>query len=382
MKRAWWVLSMVSLTNAAWAQSASVSEDKGYTLGGYVESYYAWNFAEPQNGSSNYRGFDSRHNSITLSNVVLDAKWDTRGVVGRVALQVGHTGASYYAGEPSLSAAAGTNASNAELWRYVQQANLGYKLDDIADGMVVSAGLFLSPIGPESMAVHDNWNWSRSNLFYGLPYYHTGARVSAPLSERWSTTVAVYNGWNSVSDNNAAKSVAVQFGYTIPQKLNVSLMYFGGNEREAAAPEGPAWRHSVDAFATWTVSERVSLQTHANGGFEPNRMGTSWWAAGAQSLRLKLGRNVYASLREDLFYEQKSLGFAGVARPIFWPAEWVASGTATLDYRPRGDLSLMLEYRHDAAAERMYAASNVLSDAPDPGARTQDTLTCGATAWF
>ena len=361
---------------------AEVAYDpKPLSIGGYVEAYYGWNFAEPQSGLNNYRGFDNRHNSFTLSNVALDARFDKRAVVGRLTLQVGHTPSTYYSAEPSQLGASGANKSDAQLWKYVQQAHIGYRADEVLEGLVLSAGLFLSPIGPESMVVHDNWNWSRSNLFYCLPYYHVGMRAAVPVSARLTATAAVYNGWNNVVDNNPGKSVSLQLAYENPGNVSAALQYFAGNERAPGALEGPAWRHMLDAYATWAVSSRVALLSHANVGFEPNRMGTSWWAAGAQSVRVKLTRTLYAALREDVFYEHAAFGAAGIARPIFWPSEWVASGTATVDFRPKGHMAFMLEYRHDAAAaSQFFAAQDVPSGAAT--ARTQDTLTAGATAWF
>ena len=36
--------------------------DATLVLSGYVESFYQWNFNEPSNFITNFRGFDSRHN--------------------------------------------------------------------------------------------------------------------------------------------------------------------------------------------------------------------------------------------------------------------------------------------------------------------------------
>jgi len=49
------------------------------------------NFNNPSNGITNFRGFDNRHNTFSLSNVALDATWDHENLVGRLTLQVGHT---------------------------------------------------------------------------------------------------------------------------------------------------------------------------------------------------------------------------------------------------------------------------------------------------
>lgn len=367
-------------SNAAELAGESARAPQTFTLGGYAEAFYQWNFNRPANGITHYRGFDNRHATFTLANVALDAQWDHEGVVGRVALQVGHTPATYYLAEPSAPGAAGTSDSDAGLWRYVQQAYVGYRFG-VGRGLLVSAGLFLSPIGPEGMAIHDNWNWSRSNLFFGLPFYHTGLRVAYPLSDAWALTVSAYNGWNSVVDNNAEKSVAVNLTYALPDRLAVSVLYFAGVERAPGAPEGRAWRHLLDAHVTWSVTPAVTLLAHANAGFEPNAFGTSAWVAGALYARLRVRPRLFLVARGDAFYESAARDASGAASPIFWPVAWVASGTATVDYRPHARVSFRLEYRHDQAAGEMFFGR----EAPDPmtpGRRSQDTVTAGLTTWF
>ena len=37
--------------------------------------------------------------------------------------------------------------------------------------------------------------------------YQTGARAVYELTDEWSLALGVYNGWNSVVDNNRYKSV-------------------------------------------------------------------------------------------------------------------------------------------------------------------------------
>jgi hypothetical protein len=235
------------------------------------------------------------------------------------------------------------------------------------------------------MAVHENWNWSRSNLFFGLPFYHTGVRLSYALSDVWSATIAVYNGWNSVVDNNPAKSVSGQLVYSCP-KVVASMLYFGGIERPLGAPEGPAWRHLVDAHVTWHLVPWLSLLAHGNAGAEVNRFGVSSWAASALSTRFRLAPSVFVTTRGDAFFEQVATNALGRATPLFWPAPWVASATGTLDVRPHARTSFRLEYRHDEAGADMFFGGDVAGDGgttPFAVNRSkQDTLTAGLTAWF
>jgi hypothetical protein len=370
----WFVLSLVS----SWAQA----EQAPLQLGGYAEVLYQWNGNRPANGVTAWRGFDNRHNSFTISNVALDARWDRDDLVGRVTLQVGHTPSSYYQSEPGLKAEGGANASSAELWKYVQQAYAGYRF---GGKLTLTAGLQLSPIGPECIAVRDSWNWSRSNLFFGLPFYHTGAQASLAVSSRGTLTLAAWNGWNAVVDANDGKSVSAQFTWNRPD-LALSALYFGGVERARGAPEGQPWRHLLDVHATWHATPGLSLLAHGNVGAERNAFGVSSWQAAAVYARVRLAEPLFLALRGDGFREQLARNDFGSAAPIFWPAPWVASATATLDYRPHPQVSIRLEYRHDQAGAPIYFGSDAL---PAVGGATsvptrsgQDSLTLGVTSGF
>jgi hypothetical protein len=88
-------LSLLALLMAALPDAAAVpvevpaeeTADDPFMMSGYVEGYYQWSFHAPSNGISNFRGFDNRHNSITLENAALTASWDAENVVGRVELR-------------------------------------------------------------------------------------------------------------------------------------------------------------------------------------------------------------------------------------------------------------------------------------------------------
>ena len=339
------------------------------TVGGYVETYYQLNLRLPSNQITNLRGFDNRDRTFTLSNVALDVKGERGPLTTRVIFQVGTTPTIYYSAEPE---------GGAELWKYLQQATLTYAT---AHELTVEAGLFPSPIGPEVFAIKDNLNWSRSNLFFGLPFYHTGARVSKPLGSGWTGTLAAYAGWNSVVDNNKYPSVTASAAY-IGDRVSGQLLYFGGIERPTGAPEGNAWRHLFDALATLTLSDEASVGGQANAGVESNDFGTSSWVAVAGYGKLALTEKLYVAVRGDYFFEQVADG----AGAIFWPTEWIASGTSTLAMQPTDGLSVRLEYRHDQAKDNVFFGGTVDGDgamAPYvPNRHAQDTVTLGATAWF
>jgi hypothetical protein len=293
-------------------------------------------------------------------------------------LQIGHTPSTYYLAEPTAPGTGSVDASSSELWKYVQTATVTVHGPSAID---VAAGLFTSPIGIEVIPVKDNWNWSRSNLFFGLPFYHTGVQVYRALGGGWTGKLHVYNGWNTVVDNNGSPSAGVSAAYASDRTI-AQVLYLGGIERADGAAEGNAWRHLFDAFVQHAITGEIAVAAHGDVGIEANDIGTSAWAAMAGYLRYTVSPTVYLAARGDYFYEQVPAG----ASAIFWPVKWMASGTATLAYQPFDKISIRIEYRHDHAAGDAFFGGDV---ATDPMAMTfipnrdrQDTATLGATAWF
>lgn len=335
------------------------------TVGAWVETYFAWNFNEPENGVTAFRGFDARHNSFALSNAVVDTRWTAGAVSGRLALQTGDTPDIYYGPEATSDI------------RHILEATIAWKAP-MGKGLTMDGGIFLSPIGPEGIPVKDNWNWSRSTLFFGLPFYHAGARATYAVSERWNLTGGVYNGWNNVTDQNGRKSISLQGLYTRPDKVTASILYFGGVERPRGAPEGQPWRNLFDSHITVTVSPRLSVLAHADAGFENTTFGRASWRGGALSARVKANEWLFIAGRADILDETIPSSPAGSASSLFFPTTRVQSLTGTFDARPADHVSIRLEFRHDSAADPIYfKGSNAAASA-----KSQSTVTFGMTAWF
>jgi hypothetical protein len=352
------------------------------TVGGYVELFYQLHFQDPSNRITSLRGFDNRSRTFTLSNVAVDVKAEQGPLTGRIILQIGHTPSTYYLAETASPGSPGVNASSSELWKYVQAANLTLKAPK---DLTIEAGLFPSPIGIEVIPIKDNWSWSRSNLFFGLPFYHTGVMVSRPLGGGWTGKLHVYNGWNTVVDNNGTPSVAVSAAYS-SERTAAQILYFGGNERATDAIEGEPWRHLFDVYAQYAITDNVTVLAQADAGFESNDVGTSSWIAAAVYGKYAVSSKLYATIRGDYFYETVAEDGGMTASAIFWPTEWMSSGTATLAYQPVPGLSIRFEYRHDQAKTDVFFGGEVAGDgvtAPFVFDRdSQDTILLGATAWF
>lgn len=365
-------------------EDASDPDEKKFTLSGYIEGFYQYNFNNPGNGISNYRGYDTRHNSFTLSNAVLDAGFRAKNLMGRIALQIGHTPATYYAQEPSLNGTDGAGSTDPTLWRFLQRATFGWAP---RKAILLEAGLFLANTGVESLAVKDNWNWSRSNTSIRLPNYMTGVKATWHATDGLDVSAMVANGWNTIVDDNDEKSMVLQAQYRWKETFSGSLTYIGGVEREGGAPEGPAWRHAFDLYFQAKPVSFFEIAAEGSSGWEANRFGLHWFAGTAVFARLKMLDWLYFAARGDRLWEDPSANALGAARPFMVPAKDVTSTTATLDARPLQGLSLRVELRHDVASEALFFRSHVEGDGSSeqpyrPNARSQVSLLGGAVAWF
>lgn len=359
--------------------------EASYAVHAQVEAAYTYAFERPSNGIINHRGFDNRHNTFTIGNAVIDAEGKLGGLQARVALQVGRTPDTYYLAEPTLAGSSTVGGNSPASWRFLQQAQAGYRFP-VAEGLTLDAGVYLSPVGLESMSAKEDWNYSRSNLFFALPFYHTGVRLSLDATPRTTVTLMVTNGYNSVVDNNPGKSVIGQIQYKIPDRLICAVLYMGGPERAVGAAEGQPFRHLADGYVSGKLTSWLEMAAQLDVGFERNRFGISYFGAGALYARLHPVSWLYLAARGDRFAEHRAVGPAGTASSMFVPARWVSSGTFTFDARLHEQVSLRLEYRHDHASDPIYYAGEVKGDGEKiayvPSSRSQNTLTAAAIAWF
>jgi len=357
---------------------------KKFTVSGYLETFYQWSFNVPGNGISSYRGYDNRHNTISLQNAVLDVGFRARDILARIALQGGLAPSTIYQDEADVAAGPGAGSSDAKLWQHLQRASLGWQA---THALLLEAGIFPSVTGVESLAVKENWNWSRSTSSTRLPNYQAGARATVELTPQVDLFAAVVNGWNRVVDDNDEKSVIVGMHYRLADKLTVSGSYFGGVERSAGAPEGRPWRHGFETWTQLDLTKSIQLAADASAGFENTRFGVEWWSSAAGYLRGKLLSWLFLAGRVDRTWDDPAASARGTSQPILLPSKHVTSFTGTVDVRPVKGLSTRLELRHDTSQAPIFFRGEVTGDGTAqspylPNARRQTTLLLGVVAWF
>jgi hypothetical protein len=377
----------------AWAQTLpkpiaveSSGGDWRLTLGGWVDTYFGWNFNDPASRVDGVRAFDFRHDQFALQVVALDVGFEGRGglqggaTVGRITLQAGDEPDAYYKSSGSEKASDAT--PNYDSFRHVQQAYAGYKLPmPGADGatLEVDMGLFMSHIGFEGLNAKDNINFSRSLLHQLTPFYETGVRAVYTVSPSFTAELLVVNGWNSVIDNNRSKSVGAQIVWTPSDRVSATLNWIGGAEQDATI----AMRNLFDGFVVYKPTDKLMLVTNAHVGLDRVAPGTvldgaittgkkrvAWYGVAGYA-RYQIDDQWAAALRGEIFHDEDGVPWeAGSAGSI-------GEGTATIEMRPQEHLIVRLEYRHDQASTALYETHT-----PPHQSKGQDTATLGAIVFF
>jgi hypothetical protein len=365
------------------------SSEPSVQLHGAVELAYGYNFNQPSNGITDWRWYDSRHNTLGLQNVLLETAWNAGPVKGHVQLQLGVFAELWWPGSrsPELDI----------LWRLMQEVTVEWRTPHRP--LSIEGGVFNVPFGPEYNVAYLNWNWSTSNLFALMPYQIGGFRANYDLGRGRRVRLGVYNGWDQiVADNNDAKSVMASFEWDDPDdELNYFYVnYMVGDERDFGDDRGPYARHTLDVYGQWHLIEKLSLRAHFFGGMAPTRGDTiEGWVGGALFARLDLTRWFSIAGRGDVVHtfsgpDGEDMFHADVL-PDPSTATLMGSGTLTLDLHPNAHVSIRLEGRHDRANFPRFFSGRVMQTMPMMGmgapqdirtANNQTTVTLGMTAWF
>jgi hypothetical protein len=147
------------------AYASAVPEKKEISFGGFLDSYYGFDFNEPA-GDRAFTTTGVRQNEFSINLGYVEAKVERDKVRGRLALQAGSSVHANYSGERRTGPAQGPGL--ADIMRFIQEAYGGYR---VGDNLWLEAGIFLSHIGAESFVSKDNWNYTRSLGADFSPYY-------------------------------------------------------------------------------------------------------------------------------------------------------------------------------------------------------------------
>jgi hypothetical protein len=262
-----------------------------------------------------------------------------------------------------------TNPTHAAWHRYLQQAYLSFKVP-VGKGLIIDAGKFVTHMGAEVIESRDNWNYSRSLLFtLAIPYYHTGLRLSYPLSDSLTLGLHWLNGWNTfVQEGTRMRTGGLQLTWNANAQTQLVFNYVGGQTNRQL----DSLRHVADLTVTFKPTERLSAMLNLDLGYDTAGTGATWWGAAAY-LRYQFRPWLASGIRYE--YYSDGDGFTTTVGQSLWEVTaTLLELTATVG---KAQMLFRLEYRHDESDRPFFETESV-------GLRRsrQDIVLAGVVGYF
>lgn len=368
---------MMQAPHAPKPAPASAAPPSLWTIGGYAEFGYTYNFNRPENFASpidplkenNFRVFDVNHNEFMIHSVSLSAAKaasDSSPVgFGLIAMAGQDAKWIHSAGlfDPSAVAPSGGGEDFDLIDAYL---SLKIPENIFPLGTTLSLGKWQTMHGAEVIAGPSNPNYSRSYLFgFAIPFTHTGLKFETVLLKREGEKEAVglmgaiVNGWDNVKDNNDDKSYMAMFRFQPADAFKASAaMMFGPEQTQGVGGAGDPgdWRNLIDLNATLEIGKIVpglvglSLTGNVDYGWEEDvpTLGYSKWYGVAGYLRYDFVRwpvmeKWHLVFRGEWFEDADGFRTGLGARTDF------IGLTTTLGWRPWESLLVRFEHRYDKA---------------------------------
>jgi hypothetical protein len=162
-------------------------------VGGYLDTYYGYNFSQPRVGTNPYFVSSNRHDEMNINLAYMDLRYKSTNFRFRFVPGYGTYMNSNYANEVGTL-------------KNIVEANAGLRLS-AKRNIWLDFGVFGSPYTNESAISKDHLMYTRSFAPENVPYYLSGVKLSVPLNAKWSTYLFLLNGWQVIQSNDKNKAL-------------------------------------------------------------------------------------------------------------------------------------------------------------------------------
>jgi hypothetical protein len=327
-------------------------------VGGFVDTYFSFNFGRPASHANNLRNFDVTENQFTVSEAEVSITKAAAPIGFRVDLDFGPTNDIVQSGEIRPGALA--SVAN------VGQAYVTY-VAPVGGGLTIDAGKFVTHMGLEVIKAKDDYNYSRSLLFaLSIPYYHYGIRASYPLSSTLTVNGYLYNSYNGPAVNSG-KTFGFEGTYAPSTALSIIFNWIGGPA--LPDPVSSKFRNVANAIITYQASEKLLLAVDGVYGQENLPSGVNLWKGVAGYAKYALCDPSSITLRCERYSDPEGYT-TGTSQDL-------QEITLTYEFKGLSNLILRTEYRYDWSDQVVYdGAGGPLTR------RNQATLAVGAIVVF
>jgi hypothetical protein len=326
--------------------NAQEKEKSPFTFSGYIDTYYSYDFGNPDNHTRpGFMYSYNRHNEATLNLGLIKANYAKDDIRGNFALMAG-TYAQY-----NLSA-------EQDLMKNIYEANVGVKVSKTAN-LWVDAGIMPSHIGFESAIGKDCMNLTRSILADNSPYYEAGVKLGyTSKSEKWYLAVMYLNGWQRIQkvDGNQTPAFGTQITYKPSGKVTLNWSTYVGNEQ----PDNDRkWRYFNNFYGQFKVSDKTNLVAGFDIGSQEiggDESGFDTWFSPVIIAQYKPTAKIQLAARGEYYQDEK-----GVIIATGTPNGFKTFGySANFDYLVSDNVMFRIEARSLNSKDEIFLKDNDL----------------------
>ena len=233
----------------------------GWRYGAYLDIGGIVNFNVPEDGLWRSRTTASRHNQAAPNMVLAYVRKDA-SEASRWGMELGVQGGydsvefAFLQGEKKVD--------GADVLRHVHRANASY-LAPLGNGLTITAGLFNSLMGYESLYAKDNANYTRSWIADNTPYMMFGVNAAYPVNDRLTVTTFVINRYYHLAYTVAQPSYGGKWSYALTPRLTAMQTVYWGPDQTDASLE--FWRLYGNHILEWKGDE-VTVAASYDAGTE------------------------------------------------------------------------------------------------------------------
>lgn len=244
-----WLLMGVPIPLAVaeepFAVTPFIREHPDWHYGGFVDAAYIVDFNFPDNHVFRSRTTTRKVNRFALNMTQAYVRKDV-SPGSRWGMEFGmHAGYdanefAFLVGEPKVG--------GSDTLKLFSRANLSY-LVPVGKGLTVTAGLFDSLLGYESLYAKNNFNYTRSWMADNTTYLMFGINASYPVNDELTATLYVINGYAHLSHPNDQPSYGVQGVWKPTSRVTVDETFYAGPDQSDTALE--FWRLYLTSSVEW-----------------------------------------------------------------------------------------------------------------------------------
>lgn len=225
------------------SSTESVTTDWHY--GAYVDVGYIGNFNFPDNHLWRHRATASHHNELSPNMGLAYVRKDASSL-SRWGMELGFQGGrdteefAFLQGERRVD--------GSDVLRHLHRANVSY-LAPVGKGLMVTAGLFNSLMGYESLYAKDNANYTRSWIADNTPYMMFGVNAEYPVSDVLTISAFIVNSYYHLARPNDLPSYGGRWAWKATPRATLTQTFYAGPDQTDTSLE--FWRLYGNQIVEW-----------------------------------------------------------------------------------------------------------------------------------